>query len=63
MKRTAFILTPTLFGLNTVMTKVGLSTTAPHITHILEVAASDKGFLSLRLSTVERNLINGEELR
>lgn len=48
-----------LFGMSSTYAQVGIGTTEPHASSILDVTATDKGFLPPRMTDVQRTAIAG----
>lgn len=48
-----------LFGLSTSFAQIGIGTTTPHTSSILDVESVEKGFLPPRMNATQRDAING----
>ncbi len=60
MNKTIFtVLTLAFLGLSTTYAQVGIGTITPHASAMLDVESTDKGFLPPRMTTTERDAING----
>ncbi len=60
MKTTIFtVLTLAFLGLSTTYAQVGIGTATPHASAMLDVESTDNGFLPPRMTTGERDAING----
>lgn len=58
MKKTILLIMLAFIGWSTATAQVGIGTTTPNASAILDIDATDKGFLPPRMSTADRNAIS-----